>query len=126
VDRWPFVATFTCLNSFYAQPGATTLSLGEAWIVTPNRGAIAALAPSGVGLYGPQRNYAFTMLQQIAKAPLERPATIGELMVTTQNAYLTQYPLLEETARSMLLFGDPAAALTIGEPTAAINHWLLY
>jgi hypothetical protein len=125
-DRWPFVATFTCLNSFYAQPGATTLSLGEAWIVTPNRGAIAALAPSGVGLYGPQRNYALTMLQQIAKAPLERPATIGELMVTTQNAYLTQYPILEETARSMLLFGDPAAALTIGEPTAAINHWLLY
>jgi hypothetical protein len=113
-NKWPVVATYTCLNGNYASPGQTRLSMAEAWIVGTDFGAIATVAPCGVDYYNEQRLLQGAYLNQLGNAnPLERAVTVGEMSHRASVQYATQYPSLMKTLREYIVFGDPLALTTV-------------
>jgi hypothetical protein len=112
-NRWPFVTSFTCLNSYYAQPGVTTIPMAKSWLLAPERGAIATLTPSSAETYYPQYELALRFLDLLGLPPGLRPETVGELTTRTRIEFLTDLPHLGRPARTYLLFGDPTSNLTI-------------
>ncbi|MEQ8820801.1 MAG: C25 family cysteine peptidase [Sumerlaeia bacterium] len=128
-NKWPIVATFTCLNHFFAFPGLPSLSLGEAWMLaTPNRGAVASIAPCGFDAYSSHLPLAIGMVDQFALAPGARPKRIGESHTRNMIQYALDYPSESrlKVARSYLLFGDPEVDWTIDPPNAGLqSHWMV-
>lgn len=117
---WPLVATFTCLNGYYAYPGNDVLTLAEAWLFrTPLPavyGAYANIAPCSVDYYLEQSHFSRKVLAGFALDEDDRPRSAGELMLLAQTAYATDFPFFEKTLREYILFGDPASPLAIDGP----------
>ncbi|MGF1572121.1 MAG: C25 family cysteine peptidase [Sumerlaeia bacterium] len=112
-NKWPIVATFTCLNGNYAVPNATLRSLGEAWLITPNGGALANLTPCSVDFYLPQKNFSVLFLNTLAEPQSTRPKTIGDALTRTRVAHTLAYPDQGITNNLYLLFGDPDSPLVL-------------
>jgi len=118
--NWPLVATFTCLNSYYAFPeNPRRGALGAVWVTTPNRGAIATITPTSVETYFPQLEFAIRFVGELRLAVGFRPNTVGEVFTISRTKYLTALPGLGRTARTYLLFGDPSSNLTL---PAGVDH----
>jgi hypothetical protein len=90
------------------------VSFGEDWVLTPNRGAIAYLAHSHIGLDGPLRDYTQTLYEVwfSRKGMVNQP--IGVVVQETLKTLLSRFNT-EETAianaQQILLQGDPALVL---------------
>lgn len=126
-NKWPFVLTFTCLNGNYAVPGAATRTLGEAWLLTADRGAIADLAPCSVDFYDAQRIFAIRAMEQISLPQAQRPQTVGEMVTRARINFEISNPDDDVTNHLYLLFGDPLSHLTIDPPPAGMGDgYLLY
>lgn len=122
---WPIMATFTCLNGYFAFPGGSPC-FGESWLLAaPNRGAVAFLAPSGVDYYESERLFETEFLNQFALPEASRPRTIGEAFYRAQTSFLIAHPDSEITLRAYVLFGDPDTPLFIDPPQAGIE-WETY
>lgn len=129
-DKWPVVATFTCLNGYYAFPGNSILTLSEAWLfwTAPDtvRGAIANMAPASVDYYAAQRAFAFEMMSVVEQPQATRPRTVGELFATTQANFITANPAFTTTLHEIILFGDPASSLAIDDDQPlGIEFWAI-
>ncbi len=124
--KWPIVATFTCLNGYYALPTATGFTMAESWLFQSTGGSVANIAPSGADFYAEQRLFAVAVMDRIA-SPYSPPDTVGDLMLQARTSYLLNYPSSAKTARGYVLFGDPASALAIPqtEPPqeSAVRAW---
>lgn len=126
-NKWPIVATFTCLNGNYAVPNATVRSLGEAWTITPNGGALANLTPCSVDFYEPQKAFSVLFLNTIAEPQSTRPKTIGEALTRTRIAHTLAFPDQGITNNVYLLFGDPDSPLSLVAPDSGFgDQWLSY
>jgi hypothetical protein len=129
-NRWPIVATFTCLNGYYAFPGNTVLTLAEAWLFSTAsgtlRGAVANIAPCSVDFYLEQRYFALAVLDSIAQDAKLRPDTIGGIMLQAQTSYITDFPSLGRTLREYILFGDPLTRFAIDTPETPVpSAWAI-
>jgi hypothetical protein len=128
--RWPIVATFTCLNGYYAFPGATSPTLSEAWLFSTDpgtlRGAVANIAPCSADFYIQQRLFAEAVLDGFTLSEDQRPRSVGELLLRAQADYATEWPMLEKTLKEYLLFGDPATSLAIDPPLSGIPGWVVF
>lgn len=120
---YPFVATFTCLNAYYAFPtSSTTRSLGEAWLLSPlGTGAVASFAPCSVDTYDSQRQMALATMNVLAEDL--RPKTIGELITRARLKMAIDRPDLALTNREYLLFGDALSPTTIPQEIVR-DAWL--
>ena len=121
---WPIMATFTCLNGYFAIPGGSAC-FGESWLLAPsNRGAAAFLAPSGVDYYESERLFETEFLNQFALPEASRPRTIGEAFYRAQASFLIAHPEAEITLKQYVLFGDPDTPLFIDPPLSCIDREL--
>jgi hypothetical protein len=126
VDRWPFVATYTCLNTQYATINAATRSLGEAFLINANVGAHGFIGPCGVDYYTPQRQFAISTMELIAQPEASRPTTVGELLASARIGMLTVAPSLEKTSRIYIHFGDPLSPTGFIDGPARVEAWKMY
>jgi hypothetical protein len=108
--KYPFMIVNGCGsgNAF-----ANSVSLGEDWIITPDKGAIGFLAHSALGLDGPLRIYTQTLYETwfSRKGMINKP--IGIVMQEFLKTYLSRFTdeLAIANAQQILLQGDPALVL---------------
>ena len=101
----PLVLTMNCLNGYFHFPFFD--SLAEALVEAEDRGAIAAISPSGLSLDGPAHRFHKLLLNEILHGGHER---LGDAILAAQSDYVDAgaYP---ELLRIYHLFGDPALRL---------------
>jgi hypothetical protein len=106
-----------------------TTSLGEDWILTPNKGAILFLAHSHLGLTGPLRAYTQTFYNNAfgSRELINQP--IGVIMQAFMRDYLARFPgeVNVANAQQFVLQGDPAIQLfKLNKPDYSISSNTLF
>jgi hypothetical protein len=101
----PLVLTMNCLNGYFYFHFFD--SLAETLVEAEDRGATAAISPSGLSLDGPAHRFHKLLLNEILHGKHER---LGDAILAAQNDYVETeaYP---ELLRVYHLFGDPALQL---------------
>ncbi|MEJ2731160.1 MAG: C25 family cysteine peptidase, partial [Deltaproteobacteria bacterium] len=116
-DRYPFVISMSCLTGYFGYLDATDgpePSLAEALLLPADRGAVAALMPTGMTTTAGQQilnNAVFEALftddiRQLGPAI----ASAKQTLLANGDAYF------EQISQTFLLFGDPALTLKIPLP----------
>lgn len=107
-----------------------SVSFGEDWTLTPDKGAIAYLAHSHIGLDGPLRAYTQTLYEKwfTEKGMVNKP--IGVVMQEFLKTYLSRFddPTAIANAQQFVLQGDPALVLfksTLPDYSIADNELFL-
>ena len=101
-SRPPIVLTMNCLNGYFHFPYFD--SLGESLVGAEGRGAIAALAPSGLSLAGPAAQYHREILKALLEGGHRR---LGDAILAAQARY-AEIGSFPELLAIYHLFGDPA------------------
>ncbi len=112
---WPLTASYTCWSGYFINiqrsgQFGTEQSLAEALLLTPRRGAVADLSPSGLHV-----GSALLVLNEgIVHALLtDRVTRVGQA-VDDGKAYLfAQSGSTQDLIDTMILFGDPATKLRL-------------
>ena len=101
----PFVLTLNCLNGYFHFPYFD--SLAEALVKAEDKGAIAAISPSGLSLNEPAHTLHALLLRELLDGGHER---LGDALLAAQDAYAStgSFP---ELLSIFHLFGDPALRL---------------
>ncbi len=107
--KYPMLLINGCAigNFFFGRPTLTT-----DWVLTPGRGAIAAIAQSHLGYVGNLHEYS-THFYNLLTDSLQLIRSIGQLQQETIRRVLAQTPggLSLANAQQMVLQGDPALRL---------------
>jgi hypothetical protein len=101
----PIVLTLNCLNGYFNYPFLD--SLAEALLRVEDKGAIAAVSPTGMSLNDPAHAYHRALLEEIFRGDSER---LGDAFLKAQETYL-QTGIFPELLSIYHLFGDPALRL---------------
>lgn len=99
--RLPFVVAMNCLNGFFHDP--YTESLATALMLSPNGGAVAVWASSGVTAPSPQFQMDQTLVRTLAGSP---GMPIGDAVMLAKSGIADQ-----DVRRTFILFGDPSMKL---------------
>jgi len=87
-------------------------SQGEDWLVTPNKGAIAVLSNSSLGVDVLLKRYTEIWYSQLfAVAPAADQLSLGDILLRTEREFLFRYGLSSEHKAFLsqqVLLGDPA------------------
>jgi hypothetical protein len=97
----PFVMAMNCLNGYIQIPGLN--SLGEEVVKAEGRGAIAALAPSGLSMDGQAHMYQRAVMTELTIGKHRR---LGDAILAAQAAY-ADTGALPELLSIYHLLGDP-------------------
>lgn len=92
----------------------TTLTFGEDWIATPDRGAIGVLAHSSFGYVGPLKRYSELFYRIGFEDSTFIHKSLGEIQKETTKRYVAlsdEVPLHITQVQQMILQGDPAVRL---------------
>jgi hypothetical protein len=107
-DKLTFVITLNCLNGFFPN-FVDDYSLAEEFVRAKNKGAIACLAPTGLGYTSEHEVLAEEAFNRLFK---DGDSIIGSLCYTAKiNAYNKINS--EDIIETFTLFGDPATELKI-------------
>jgi hypothetical protein len=108
----PLLTVVNCLNAFFAHPEIRS-SLAEEWVRAPDRGGVAAWAPSGLGYLGPETALMVEFYRALFTAtgqPLGAAGAQAEI-VALGNGSITP-----DLAQTFVLLGDPALRLAVPRP----------
>ncbi|HEY52615.1 MAG TPA: hypothetical protein G4N94_04085, partial [Caldilineae bacterium] len=100
--RLPFIVVWACLNGFFHHPSAK--SLGETLLLTPDKGAVAALVPTGQTF--PNNQYA--LADALFGRYLFQTPTIGEALNAAFRELNPQHAGERDIINTFVLLGDPA------------------
>ena len=103
--RHPIVLTMNCLNGFFHFPYFDAFA--ESLIVAEDRGAVAAISPTGLSLDGPAHELHRAILRELIS---DEHGTLGDALLAAQKAYV-QTGTMPELVSIYHLFGDPALTL---------------
>ncbi len=101
---------WACLNGYFQHP--SQLSLGEVLLITPEKGAVAGLFPTGQTFPNDQWVMADALFQN---ALFEQP-TIGEALFEAARALNPEDSGQRDIINTFLLLGDPALRLPWNSP----------
>jgi hypothetical protein len=111
-SRLPFVVAMNCLNGFFHD--VYTESLATALMISPNGGAVAVWASSGLTAPSPQFQMDQTLVRTMAGSPW---MPVGDAVMLAKSGIADQ-----DVRRTFILFGDPTMRLKwpqgIAPPTA--------
>lgn len=117
--RLPVVMTFNCLDGYFAYPGSH--SIADLMQRQPAGGSVATISPSGLGYTYDQHVFRSILMDVIFR---DQVREIGRALLLTKQRYDATYsrgnPYLSYLIGSMMLYGDPAMRLPIGN----IRHYL--
>ena len=107
--RLPFVVAMNCLNGFFHD--VYTQSLATALMVSPNGGAVAVWASSGLTAPSPQFEMDQALVRTLAGSPW---MPIGDAVMLAKSGVTDQ-----DVRRTFILFGDPTMRLKWPQGIAA-------
>ena len=96
----------------YANAFGPSYSQGEDWLLTPNKGAIAVLSTSSLGVDLLLKRYTEIWYKHLfAVESAAKPLSLGEVMLRSEREFLLRYGLSSEHEAFLaqqVLLGDPA------------------
>jgi hypothetical protein len=101
----PLLFTMNCLNGYFHMPGMS--SLAEAFVKLPDKGAIAAFAPSGMSVNDAAHLYHKAILEEVLSG---RHARLGDAILAAQARY-AETGAVPDLLGVYHLLGDPALPL---------------
>ncbi len=106
-NKLTFIIALNCLNGYFSQP--FEYSLAEEWLMAPDTGAIACVAPSGLSHQWEHELFSEFIFDRIFN---EQENSIGAISTESKiDAYLSGAS--EKVLVSLNLIGDPATKLAI-------------
>ncbi len=115
-DRWPATIHYTCFSGYFGNLAFNRQALGEVLLLTPQRGAIADMSPSG-------QHVGWTLLQVnqgLAQALFqERVERMGPAIDAAKLYYYSQTGGFLDVIDTMIHFGDPALKMRLPGPQLA-------
>jgi len=103
--RLPIMLVWACLNGYFQHPGRT--SLGETLVLTPNKGAVAGLFPTGETFPANQ----LVMARALFGESLFSSPTLGEALLDAARQLNPEDPGQRDIIHTFGLLGDPALRL---------------
>jgi len=104
-DRLTFIVALDCLNGYFSQP--FEYCLAEEWLMTPDKGAVACFAPSGLSYQHEHESLSRFIFSKIFTNKENRLGAI-----TTESKIDTYQPgVSDKVLVSFNLIGDPATRL---------------
>jgi hypothetical protein len=117
-DTWPFTVSYTCWTGYFINLLTTGngRSLAETLLVTPQRGSVADLSPSGLHVGG-----ALLIFNQgLTQAQFQqRIVRVGLAVDEAKVYYYSHAGSFHDVLDTMVYFGDPALKLRLPEPQLA-------
>ena len=99
----------------YGNAFGPSYSQGEDWLLTPNKGAIAVLSNSSLGVDLLLKRYTEIWYKHLfAGAPTADPLHLGDILLRTEREFLFRYGLSSEHEAFLsqqVLLGDPALCI---------------
>ncbi len=118
-DVWPFTTAYTCWAGYFINllPTGDGQSLGETLLLTPQRGSVADLSPSGLHV----GSALLTLNQGLALAlTRDRIRPVGDAVNQAKLYYFANAGSFHDVIDTSILFGDPALQLRMpATPPAA-------
>ncbi|MBX7236240.1 MAG: hypothetical protein K1X65_17785 [Caldilineales bacterium] len=108
--RLPVVVVWACLSGYFHHP--TQVSLGETLLLTPKRGAAAALVPTGATFAGDQ----MALAQALFGRHIFTSPTLGEALLASYRELDPASPGLRDIIHTFVLLGDPALSFRAARP----------
>lgn len=109
--RLPVVVVWACLSGYFHHP--TQVSLGETLLLTPKRGAAAALVPTGATFASDQ----MALAQALFGRHLFTSPTLGEALLASYRELDPASPGLRDIIHTFVLLGDPALSFRAARPS---------
>jgi hypothetical protein len=106
-DQLPIVMTFNCLDGYFAYPGHEAMA--EVLLRRPGGGAVAAIAPSGLGTI-PDEHHFRTLLMTVMFQ--ENVQETGRALLLAKQRFHDSHGQ-NYLLQSMTLYGDPAMRLPL-------------
>ena len=104
-EAFPIVVTMNCLNGYFHFPYFDALA--EALVTAQDRGAVAAISPSGLSSNGPAHLFHESLFEQVLHGGHER---LGDAFLTAQRDFAGKSSY-KELLELYHLFGDPTLVL---------------
>ena len=118
---YPFVVTLNCLNGYFVLPDDNIVlnnnkqypSIAEAFLLAPEKGALAVFAASAIGYASEHDPLAEALYNEIFKE--EGVTVLGDAVLKAkEEVYLTgisENKYMEDIVQTFIFFGDPATRL---------------
>ncbi len=123
-NEWPVTISYSCWSGYFINLDSGFQTLGETFLMTPQRGGIADISPSGLHVGSSLQK----LNQAIVKSTLiDRNDRIGKAFDAAKSIYFAQASGSYDVIDTQLLFGDPALKLNLPSPdlssfTAAVDR----
>lgn len=113
-DTWPFSVTYACWSGYFINllPTGDGQSLGETLLLTPQRGSVADLSPSGLHVGSALLILNQGLTQAIFQQRMERA---GQAVDAARLFYFQHAGSFHDVIDSSVYFGDPALRLRLPE-----------
>ena len=115
-DKLTFVMTLNCLNGFFPN-FLDKYSLAEEFVRAENKGAVACLAPTGLGFTSEHEVLANKMFNLLFTEGIN---VAGNLVTSAKIAAYTEIQA-SDLVETFVLFGDPATELQTTSVSSAIK-----
>ena len=117
--KYPFMVSMSCLTGYFAYPEAWTSSLVEVLLRADEKGAAAALMPTGMTTTAGQHVMNTALFEAIFTEDMRTLglaiAAAKQQLLANGNAYF------EQVSATFLLFGDPAMQLKVPMPRRPVE-----
>lgn len=112
---YPFVVALNCLNGYFVLPDdgveqggvQRPPSIGEAFLLAPEKGAVGVLAASSIG-YPSEHD---PLAQALYNIVFNQDVTLGEAVTKAKEAAYQEKKIKEDVVETFIFFGDPATKL---------------
>ncbi len=109
-DSWPITFDYACWSGYFVNLLADRPALAEALLLTPERGSVASLAPSGLHVGSALRVLNQGILHAIFVEGVDR---LGPAVDRGRNYFAANSPAWHDVIDTSVLFGDPALKLIL-------------
>jgi len=105
--RLPLLIAATCMVAWFDHP-LKPVALGEEWLLNPDGGGVAVLAPTGLARLDDQTEVLSRVLRELADHP---HMPLGEVFALAARRAVAADPALGDALRGLALLADPGMAL---------------
>ena len=114
-DTWPVTIAYSCWSGYFMNLVGGWQSLGETLVLTPQRGSVADLSPSGLHVGDALLVLDQGLTQAVFSQRIER---VGQAVDAAKEYYFGHAGSFLDVIDTSVLFGDPALKLRL--PTASL------
>jgi hypothetical protein len=109
-DAWPFTTSYACWSGYFINLLGNYQSLGEVLLLTPLRGSVADLSPSGLHIGDALLTLNQGLTQAMFRQRIER---VGQAVDEAKLYYFSHSSSFHDVIDTSVLFGDPALKLRL-------------